>query len=88
MFSHIMPYLSAKSKNPLRNERAHFYTGEPRMCALRGRTARTPECPGCLASLRSEQGTAPPCAAMRLSLQTWSAETVLQAVPADQVFIS
>ena len=36
--------------------RAHFYTGIPRMCALRDRP-RTSECLG--ASLRSEQGAAP-----------------------------
>ena len=46
------------------------------------------ECPGRFASQRSEQGAALPCAALRLSLQTWSAETVLQTIPADQVFIS
>ena len=38
--------------------RAHFYTGIPRTCALRG-GPRTPECPGHFALLRSEQGAAP-----------------------------
>ena len=43
------------------------------VCALcETERPRAPECPGCFASLRSEQGAALPCAAMRLSLQTVS----------------
>ena len=37
---------------------AHFYTGQALYVRSARRTARTLECPGCFASLRSEQGSA------------------------------
>ena len=36
----------------------HFYTGQALYVRSARRTARTLECPGCFASLRSEQGNA------------------------------
>ena len=72
-------------ETPLGTKGALLYGVFP-VCALRETGPQNLNVLG--ASLRSEQGPALPCAAMRLSLQTWSAETVLQTVPADQVFIS
>ena len=38
---------------------ALLYSPDGSMCALRDSTARTPECPGCFASLRSDKGLHP-----------------------------
>ena len=40
-------------------QRAHFYTGASPVCALCEADSPDDECPGCFASLRSEQGAAP-----------------------------
>ena len=47
-------------KIPL-EQRAHFYTGASPVCALCEADSPDDESPGCFASLRSEQGAAPPC---------------------------
>ena len=80
MCAHLRPKSRRNAAVGLRNASLRL--------GVRGRTPRTPECPGRFASLRSEQGAAPLAPRKRLSLQTWSAETVLQTIPADQVFIS
>ena len=49
---------NTENKNPWQQGRTSI-RGNPRMCALRDRTAQTPECLGCFPSLCSEQGAAP-----------------------------
>lgn len=66
--------------NNLRDStRAHFYTGASLYVRLAERTARTAECPGCFASLRSEQGAAPLALLMQLSSALCSGGNLLSA---------
>ena len=62
----------------------HFYTGQALYVRSARRTARTLECPGCFASLRSEQGNASLAMPAASIPAHFAAETICfqQTVPA------